>query len=148
MWTVVTNAAPWQQQAGWSSNVVSALSILNVAPNAKGKKKKKKSIEEHVGRGDIWADLGGAPTRFLYVELANFQKKKTKKKNPIFWQMIASFENISSSRVSTMHMLREKSKLISHLRGVLKLCKRKRVKIGHSWTSRRCCTAPPFLKLR
>lgn len=98
MWTVVTSAAPWQQQAGGSSNVVSALSSLNVAPNAKGKENLQKNT-----RGDIWAGLGGAPRRFLYVESVNFLNKK--KKSPIFWQIIASFGNISSSRVSTMHML-------------------------------------------
>lgn len=48
-------------------NVVSALSILNVAPNTKGKEK---STEDDDRRGDIWADLGVVPTRFLCVNSA------------------------------------------------------------------------------
>lgn len=53
-------------------NVVSALPTLNVAPNTKGKEK---PTEQQDRRGDIWDDLGGVPTRFLYMKSANFLTK-------------------------------------------------------------------------
>lgn len=77
-------------------NVVSALSTLNVAPNTKGKEKS----TEHDRKGDLWADLGVVPTRFLYMKSSQLSHK-----NPIFWQITASFGNISSSYIATMHML-------------------------------------------
>lgn len=106
----------------------------------KRQKKKKKNLQknttEEVTSGLTWE--GHQPVSSMW-SWPIFKKKK------IFFCKKIQFSGKWLPHLKTVPVaspqstcLREKSKLISHLRGVSKLCKRKLVKIGHSWTSRRC----------
>lgn len=128
-------------------NVVSALSTLNVAPNTKGKEKiyRTRQKSRHLG----WPGSGANP--FPLHEVSQLSHK-----NPIFWQITASFGNISSSYIATMHMLMRgiinytligEASIPLIWRPATKLWKRNCVEIGHSWTLRCCGTTPLFLKL-
>lgn len=99
-----SGAAPWKQQAGCSSNTHNGQSkcclgsfYSKCSTQHKRQRKtyrRRRQKRRHLG----WPGSGANP--FPLRELS-----QTSHKNPIFWQITASFGNISSSYIATMHML-------------------------------------------